>query len=332
MKRREEYDALLNELECTPSDLNYTMTRVEARIKKQRTGRTLRLFGIPVASIGGALMAFVLLVNFSLPVAMACLNVPLLKELMEAVAFSESLKTMIENDFVQPVNQTKAADGAEMTIHYLVYDGMEMHVFYTASYNESTQIEIDPKYTRADGSDLGQVSWSSGVTRKNGEMGHMSVGLHGRGEFPSELKLIAEFRPTKGYYSDVNEPIPAPETSDEWRNPDEMDRRREPVAVLEFDLTLDERFIRAKRVYEPHAEADLAGRTLIVETVAVYPTGTQLVIRQREDNDATLNSLDMWLENGSGKRTLPQARLTPLRPAEQQAHPPPVRQGGRSCA
>lgn len=302
MNRKEEYQALLNELEHTPADLNYTMTRVQARIRKKQAGRTLRLWGIPVASIGGLLMAFVLMVNFSLPVAMACLNVPVLKELMEAVAFSESLKTMIENDFVQPVNQTRSADGAEMTVHYLVYDGMEMHIFYTASYNGSTEIEISPDYTHPDGSDLGTLSWSDGLPPSDGEMGHMSLGIHGGAQFPSRVKMKAEIYPRRDYFSDVNEPIPAPEPYDEWRNPDETNRRREPVAVLEFDLTLDERFIKAKRVYEPHVEVDLEGRILTVETVTVYPTGTQLVIRQREDNDAVLSSLDMWLESGKGKR------------------------------
>jgi len=133
-------------------------------------------------------------------------------------------------------------------------------------------------------------------------MGHMSVGLHGGAQFPSAIKMKAEIRPRRDYDSIVSEPIPAPEPYDEWENPDNVDRRKEPVAVLEFDLTLEERFIKARRVYEPYAQVDLNGRTLTVETVAIYPTGTQLVIRQSEDNDAILNGLDMWLQDGSGKR------------------------------
>lgn len=299
MNRMEEYRALLEELEQTPAELAFTMTRVQARRRKNCAFRTLRT---AAAGLGGVLTAFALAVNLSMPFALACMGVPVLKPLMEAVAFSESLKAMVENNFLQPVNQSQAADGAEMTIHYLVYDGMEMHVFYTASYNGSTEIEISPDYTHPDGSDLGTLSWSDGLPPKKGELGHMSVGLHSGAQFPSRVRMKAEIRLRRDYYSDAAEPIPAPEPYDEWRNPDDVDWHKEPVAVLEFDLTLDERFIKAKRVYEPHAEVNLEGRLLTVEAVTVYPTGTQLVIRQREDNDAVLNSLDMWLENGSGKR------------------------------
>ena len=120
MKRNEEYLALMEELEYTPTELEYTITRVQARAKKHQVHKTLRFFGIPVASLAGILTAFVMVVNFSIPAALACMNVPVLRELMEAVAFSDSLKAMVQNDFVQPVNQTKSADGVEMTIHYLM--------------------------------------------------------------------------------------------------------------------------------------------------------------------------------------------------------------------
>ena len=303
MNRMEEYNALMEELEHTPTDLEYTMTRVQARAKKRQARKTLRFLGIPAASLAGVLTAFVMVVNFSVPVALACMNVPVLKELMEAVAFSDSLKAMVKNDFVQPVNQTKSADGAEMTIHYLVYDGMEMNIFYTASYNGSTNVRIDPDYTRVDGSRLGSISWSSGMPCEEGEMGYMSVGIHSGEEFPTELKMVAEFYPVPDHYGQ-GVPIALSEDKGygEWDNPDDYRHKEEPVAVLEFDLKLEERFIKAKRVYQPHASVELGQRELIVEEVAVYPTGTRLTIREPEVNDARLNHLEMWLEDGKGKR------------------------------
>lgn len=304
MNRNEEYRALMEELEHTPTDLEYTMTRVQARAKKYQTRRTLRFFGIPAASLAGLLTAFVMVVNFSTPAALACMNVPVLRGLMEAVAFSDSLKAMVQNDFLQPVNQTKTADGAEMTIHYLVYDGMEMNVFYTASYNGSTNVKIDPDYTRVDGSRLGSISWSSsGMPHEEGEMGHMSVGIHSGEEFPSELKMMAQFYPTPNYYAQgIPVEAPADESGGGWENPEENRQEREPVAVLEFDLKLEERFIKAKRIYQPHALVQMEQRELIVEEVAVYPTGTRLTIREPEANDAKLDHLEMWLEDGKGKR------------------------------
>lgn len=302
MNRREEYKDLLAELEQTPPALAFTMTRVQARSKKRRFFRGLRT---AAASLGGVLTAFVLLVNFSMPFALACVNLPLLKELMEAVAFSPSLKTMIENDFIQPVDITKEADGASMTIHYLVYDGTELNIFYSADYNGSSEVEIRPDYFKADGSDLGQLSWSTGLPPGKGELGHLNMSVHGGEEFPELIKVRAEVHLVPDYYQTGGVPVPAPAESSfgEWDNPDEVEWEKEiPVAILEFDLTLDPRFIKAKRVYEPHVEADLEGRTLIIEEVAVYPTGTRLVIREDENNDAELDGLEMWLEDGKGKR------------------------------
>lgn len=301
MNRKEEYKDLLAELEQTPPALAFTMTRVQARSKKRRFFRGLRT---AAASLGGVLTAFVLLVNFSMPFALACVNLPLLKELMEAVAFSPSLKTMIKNDFIQPVDITKEADGASMTIHYLVYDGTELNIFYSADYNGSPEVEIRPDYFKADGSDLGQLQWSTGLPPAKGELGHLQMSIHSGEEFPETVKLKAELYPTRDYYRDADEPIPAPSASfGEWDDPDEIEREKEvPVAVLEFDLELDPRFIKAKRVYEPHVEADLEGRTLIIEEVAVFPTGTRLVIREDENNDAELSGLEMWLEDGRGDR------------------------------
>lgn len=301
MNRKEEYKDLLAELEQTPPALAFTMTRVQARSKKRRFFRGLRT---AAASLGGVLTAFVLLVNFSMPFALACVNLPLLKELMEAVAFSPSLKTMIKNDFIQPVDITKEADGASMTIHYLVYDGTELNIFYSADYNGSPEVEIRPDYFKADGSDLGRLQWSTGLPSEKGELGHLMMSIHSGEEFPETVKLKAELYPTRDYYRDADEPIPAPSASfGEWDDPDEIEREKEvPVAVLEFDLKLDPRFIKAKRVYEPHVEADLEGRTLIIEEVAVFPTGTRLVIREDENNDAELAGLEMWLEDGRGDR------------------------------
>ena len=168
MNRNEEYQALLNELEQTPPELAFTMTRVKARGKKRRVYRGLRA---AAASLGGVMTAFVLLVNYSLPFALACVNMPLMRELMEAVAFSPSLKTMIKNDFIQPVEITKQAGGATMTVHYLVYDGTELNIFYSADYNGSSEVEVRPDYFKVDGSDLGQLSWSSGLPPEKGELG-----------------------------------------------------------------------------------------------------------------------------------------------------------------
>ncbi len=297
MNRNEELKRLQEELEQTPPQLAFTVTRARARAK---TRRTLRLWGVPAASLGGVLCAFVLLVNVSLPFALACVNVPLLKEVMAAVAFSPSIKAMVQNDFIQPVGITKQVDGVSMTIHYLAYDSTEVHIFYTATYNGSDQVEVIPDYSLPDGENLESISFSSGMPPKKGELGHMNLHLYNR-QLPPALRMVAGIypRPERNVEAEVA-PAPAPEQG-EWQNPDD-EVREQPKAVLEFDLKFDEAFIAAKRTYTPHAQIEIDGRTITLETVTVYPTGTQLVFADDPANDAWLKGLDLWLEDGKGRK------------------------------
>ena len=69
MTRMEEYNALLQELEETPDRLNFTVARAKARTRRQRVRKWV---GAPLISLSAACCAFVLLVNFSTPFAMAC--------------------------------------------------------------------------------------------------------------------------------------------------------------------------------------------------------------------------------------------------------------------
>ena len=58
--------------------------------KARKRARRHRGWGTSLASLGGVAAAFVLLVNTSVPFAMACARIPGLRELTAAAAFSPS--------------------------------------------------------------------------------------------------------------------------------------------------------------------------------------------------------------------------------------------------
>ena len=294
MNRRQEYEELMRELEGTPPQVAFTMTRVKARARR---GRTLRFLGVPAASLGGLLTAFVLLVNLSLPFALACVNTPFLRELMAAVAFSPSLKTMLENDFIQPVELTAEGGGAKMTLHYIAYDGSEVHLFYTASWNGSNRVEVIPEYCGADGKPLESISYSSGIPPEKGELGYLNLHFYAR-ETPERLGMKVGFFPREEALT--GEPAP-PAPMEEWDNPDDWSRE-EPAAVLEFDLHFDPQFIRAKKVFTPRTDLEVDGQTITLERITIYPTGTELEFSDHPENTAWLRGIDLWLEHGRGDR------------------------------
>lgn len=290
MNRQEEYAALLSQLEATPPSLEGTVPRARARARR---GRTLRLFGVPAASLGGLAAAFVLLVNLSLPFALACVNVPVLKDLMAAVAFSPSLRQMVENGFIQPIEQTQRSGDAVMTIHYLVYDGTQVNLLYTASYQGDSDVQIYPDYQDLNGEKLHSLATSAGMGAKEGELGVLRVEFYDE-QVPAGLHLTAKMvLPTR-------QEGPPPE-ADPWHRPAEEER--EPVAELTFDLPFDPKFTAARKTYTPHTQVDLDGRLLTVERVTVYPTGTRVEVTEFPTNDAKLDWLELSLVDSRGKVT-----------------------------
>ena len=151
MNRKEEYWALIRELDTVPDALEGAVDRARVRARRSRTGRR---WGIPLGSLAGAAAAFVLLVNCSTPFAVACKGVPIIRELAEAVSFEPSLKAALEHDYMQPVIQTQTKDGVTASIQYLIVDQNNLNVFYTLRSDGDTQLEAHPELLDPDGERL----------------------------------------------------------------------------------------------------------------------------------------------------------------------------------
>ncbi len=92
----------------------------ERALRRRRRDRRLRFFGVPAGSLAACFIAFVLLVNLFPPFARACGNVPVLRALAQAVAWSPSLSAAVENDYVQPIGPVP--DGERHHRHHRVRD------------------------------------------------------------------------------------------------------------------------------------------------------------------------------------------------------------------
>ena len=100
-----------------------------------------------VRSLGGlaaCFAAFVLLVNYCVPVAYACSKVPVLRELAEAVTFSRSLTDAVENEYVQPMELSQTENGITAEIAYLIVDQKQVNVFYRLDSEKYDQLEAHP--------------------------------------------------------------------------------------------------------------------------------------------------------------------------------------------
>lgn len=294
MDRMEEYAALLDELNELPPALDGAVPRARSRYKKAKTGR---LFGIPAATLGGLAAAFVLLVNFSVPFARACGGVPFLKALAAAAAFSPSLKAAVENQYVQPVEQSRTVNGISMTVEYLIVDQKQVNIFYTLESDEYAALWGTPQIDLPDGE--GGFSVVSGGFHEDGGLQKITVDFVER-DTPAALTLGFQVQGGEGY--SASELIPAPSAdSGPW---DDGGETEPPACLAEFtfELRFDPTFTETGEIYPLNQTLELDGQRVTVTDVEIYPTHLRLNLRDDPGNTAWLRSLDFYLTDERGNR------------------------------
>ena len=296
MNRNEEYQALLQELEPTPPALAGTTERA---LRRRRRDRRLRLFGVPVGSLAACFIAFVLLVNLFPPFARACGNVPVLRALAQAVAWSPSLSAAVENDYVQPIGQSQTENGITATIEYVIVDQKQVHIFFTLKGEgyESLSAEM-PEFTPKQccsvlGADTGQapgtllrfsLDYQDSDVPDRFTMTFGVTGESGKEEFPDPTPPHAEQSPQDAMLEESPERVP------------------DILATFNFDLAFDPTYTARGEIVPVNSTFQLDGQTLTVTEVEVYPTHVRVNVEGAADNTAWLEGLDFYLENEDGER------------------------------
>ena len=296
MNRNQEYEALLQELEATPATLDGTAERA---LRRRRRERRLRIFGVPVGSLAACFAAFVLLVNLFPPFARACGNVPVLRALAQAVAWSPSLSAAVANDYVQPIGQSQTVNGITATVEYVIVDQKQVHIFFTlkgAGY-ESLSAEL-PEFTPWQRCSVleGDFLQPPGTLLRftldyqdNDVPEGFTMTLGVTGETAGE----AESQP--------------PAASSVW---DALEKDTAPpdnsiLATFTFDLKFDPTYTASGEIIPVNSAFQLDGQTLTVTEAEVYPTHVRVNVEGAAANTAWLKSLDFYLENEDGERFVP---------------------------
>ena len=296
MNRNEEYQTLLSQLEETPEALESTVQR--AMTRKMALRKKRRLFGIPIGSLAACFGAFVLLVNLFPPFAMACGNVPLLRELAKAVAWSPSLSAAVENEYVQPIEQTQTANGITATVEYVIVDQKQLNVYYTLESDTYHQLEAESHAQLTD--NIGYTMGSSSFGTPNGELREVRMDFMDQ-EIPDSLRVTLEV-----YSNEQTEEMAAPEA--DWR--DEAFSPVDPwepdyLAEFTFQLEFDPYYTAQGKTIPVNQTFTLDHQTLTVTDAEIYPTHMRLNIRADAENTAWLKGLDFYLENERGEQFVP---------------------------
>ena len=308
MKRNEAWEDLLTQAEQIPDELETRLDRTIARAERRRWLK-------PLIGVTGTAAAFVLLVNSSVTFALAVSRVPIVRELVEAVAFDPSLKAAVAHDYVQLVGDTYTKDGVTVTIEYLIADPMNVSVFYSLSDEQGRELELVPDLFDASGNSL-SVSATFGEERieeNESEKGLFDtirgyLGLDKvqktlynwrlyaskEGVIQTQMQLKVEVRNLE-HWKDA-----------EWNAVDEPEaqesRAPEAMFTLDIPLTIEPQFLKSGRIFPVNQTVDVLGQKLTIDEIAIYPSNTRIIWHTDPENEAWLIYLPFYLTDEHGNR------------------------------
>lgn len=282
MTRNEEYRVMLEELEQEPAALAYTIERAVNK-RKKRTLATIR----PIAGVAACFVAFVLLVNYSAPIAYACSRIPLLKELAAAVTFSRSLTDAVENEYVQPISLSKTENDITASVEYLIVDQKQVNVFYRLTSEKYSCLNADPGLLNANGKS--PLVYSNGLAQENGELCSITFDFIDE-DVPEDLQIMLRV-----FSNEIRDEAIPPEKASNGIYEDVPDQP-EYLAELEFLLEFDPLFTAAGKEYQVNQAVELDGQKFTITDVLVYPTHMRVNIDEDEDNTAWLKNIDFYIE------------------------------------
>lgn len=293
MNRKEEYWALIRRLNETPPALEGAVKRAKARTRRRRISR---LWEIPAVSFVSLAACFVLLVNVFPTFALACSNIPFLRELAAAVALSPSLSAALEHDYVQYIGQTQTVDDVTLSLEYAIADEKQAVVFYRLDGPWSIDCALlDPS---------GQPLEGYSVSMSNSAAGYDELrqfNIHFNELLPPEkltLSLTLRYRPD--WFSPTSPDITALIDRNDGSFEDFLSRQQ--TVSYTFSIALDPGRMAEAVTVPVDQWLELDGQRILVDRLELAPTRSILYLDSDPANDKWLRRLSFWFEDGAGNR------------------------------
>ena len=293
MNRKNEFEAMIEELNQPAPALETTLDRAYKRKRKRTTQMIVR----PLAGLAACFAAFVLLVNFCAPVAYACSQVPGLRELAAAVTFSRSLTDAVENEYVQPMDLSQTQNDITAEVAYLIVDQKQVNVFYRLDSKKYESLEADPEVLNADGVRPASCGYSStGFGAENGEIRCLSIDFVDD-NVPDSLRIKLDV-----YTNGIRHENVAPEQAVDDIYSDDPYEEPDYLAHFDFLLEFDPKFTATGKVFPVNQTVILEGQAITITDIEVYPTHMRVDIAESADNTAWLKKLDFYIETDWGMK------------------------------
>ena len=293
MNRKNEFEAMIEELNRYAPGLEATLDRAFKKKRKRTTQMIIR----PLAGLAACFAVFVLLVNFCAPVAYACSQIPVLRELAASVTFSRSLTDAVENEYVQTMDLSQTKNDITAEIAYLIVDQKQVNVFYRLDSDKYESLDADPEVLNSDGVRPASCSYSStGWGAENGELRCLSIDFVDN-NVPDSLRVKLDV-----YTNGIRQENVAPDRAVDDIYSDDPYEEPDYLAHFDFLLEFDPKFTATGKVFPVNQTVILEGQAITITEIEVYPTHMRVDIEESDDNTAWLKKLDFYIETDWGMK------------------------------
>ncbi|MBO5140994.1 MAG: DUF4179 domain-containing protein [Peptococcaceae bacterium] len=263
-----------------------------------------------VAVAACTLVIFTGAVNLSPAFASAAANVPIVRELVKAVAFDPSMKAAIEHDYVQLVKKTATDNGFTLDVEYLVADPRNLTVYYKmaeiTAFNENhyEQYRFDFDLLDMDGNDLEGygASWDYPISEDEKEaLNAVKFNFSGEETLPEQVQLRLIVKEAQPLSEEDQKKL------DEARNKtglagsvasfEEPRPEYKEVANMIVPLTIDKGSLFNMRTLNMNRTVELDGQRIVFDKVEIYPTQIRVLWHTDETNTHLIDGLRIELQS-----------------------------------
>jgi len=302
MNRNNEFIKLKQDLEQVPLELEYSATKAIAKAKRKK--RASILWKTPMVSFCSMAIIFVLLVNLFPAVALAMSNVPILKNLVSAVAFDPSLKLAVENDYYQIIGESQTKEDVTVNVEYLIFDAGHMSLFF------SVDAPVKSGLWKYDLTDSGETPFTAAVFTNNlykvGELEEVQMDFVETEKIPEKIVFTVtinkdeQFQTQKDTTSEDNATngtnIPTPSTSLFKSGTD---------YTFRFVVYPNQKFTQKIKSIPISQWIEIKNQKIYLERLDIFPTHSRLYLKYDDTNSAIINGMDIYFKDKQGNVYVP---------------------------
>lgn len=296
MNRNDEFIELKQSIEQTPGELEFVTAKTIAKVKKQK--RISMLIETPLISFGMLVITFVLLVNLFPSVALAMSNVPVLKDLVSAVAIDPSLKAAVENDYYQAIGLSQTREDVTVTVDYMILDAGHISFFFHVNAPVKAGL-YNFQFFDSTGNPLTAVLMYD-TMYENNKMEEIKIDfVDGNYQLPRELTFQVTVNQDQ-HFQEFQEAV-MPASTESTSSTEATAPNSEGIDyVFTFLLYPDKNFSQTVDNYPIHQWVEMNGQNIYLESMDIYPTQARLYFDCGDDNSSVIHGLDIYFEDKNG--------------------------------